>query len=493
MLFVCSIWGVFNTAVVYSQTSGGERPPTTTNQTQQNIEKGEPLKLHLYSSIFGKEKEIKTSSSDRGAVNRKIQEIFGRFFSIIFTLSGILMVVLLAVHGTRMIYSEFGGNVAAFTDAKGRVKSVAIGTAILLLSWVILNFIAPSLLKPRLFQTITGLQEVGQGNALYSNNLEIPDKENTVTFDRKSGKLTITRCPEIIDDNFKEQVNNIKKGLQFGTEKHPLQYAYQVLYKKRLDEVIYTYEKGGRSLIKCTKGKLAEDITLPNPEIIETVVVFPIVSIEVVEVGKVPGTEQSEPETNIVQKKLWRGLPWQARGLKVDLATLNAKKEEGIDIIKERLSGQIQVSLVNESGAAVIDVQHTFAGSSHNCEADSKPENGPGVRITFGQVSLPGIAEEDISDVLIIDEAQYALEVDLGTGFRTASQALGTGWNQSHKQNSEKTFCFSRNLKEIKITPQFSVSNRSNFYDGPSSCYSVGNTGSGQKREFSGPTKISCN
>ena len=163
LLFVCSICGFFDAQITDAQTNADERPPTTLDIAQQDITKGEPLTLHLYSTIFGVGKEVKSSGNDRDAVSRTIQGIFGRFFSIIFTLSGILMVVLLAIHGTRMIYAEFGGNVAVFSDARGRVKEAAIGTAILLLSWVILNFIAPSLLQPRLFQTIAGLQGSREG------------------------------------------------------------------------------------------------------------------------------------------------------------------------------------------------------------------------------------------------------------------------------------------------------------------------------------------
>ncbi len=286
-------------------------PPTTVNPAQQSIAGKEPLRLHLYSSIFGAGKEIKASNNDRESVSRTIQGIFGRFFSIIFTLSGILMVILLAVHGTRMIYAEFGGNVAVFSDAKGRVKSAAIGTAILLLSWVILNFIAPSLLRPRLFQTITGLQEVGQGSELYSNNLEIP--ENGIEFDKSSKKLTITRCPEIVDTNFRDQLNSIKKSLQHDTSPIPLQYSYQVLYTRAVSDRVYTYneenENEGAKVINCTPPNKPDESVIQLPDDVEIVVAFPAVSIGVEESEKVPNTDQTE--TKVVQKKFWHGLPWK--------------------------------------------------------------------------------------------------------------------------------------------------------------------------------------
>ena len=299
----------------------GERPPTTFNSAQHNILNKKPLTLHLYSTIFGVGKEIKTSSNDRESVSRTVQGIFARFFSIIFTLSGILMVTLLAVYGTRMIYAEFGGNVTAFSDAKGRVISAAMGTAILLLSWVILNFIAPSLLRPRLFQTITGLQEVGSGTNLLVTDLFIPDAKKNITY--KNGTITINACPEM-KDIFRQQVESLREQLQHDKKRIEPKYAYQVLYQNYTDEKIYIYNKGREDIpydqITTSGGNnLASSILASNipagqvkqcgrlpiqaegiPLSAGNIVVFPVVYIEV-------GEEGSPPQI----KKFWRGSPWR--------------------------------------------------------------------------------------------------------------------------------------------------------------------------------------
>ena len=180
----------------------GEQQPTTLNPKTGSVTKPKPQTLHLYSTIFGEEKQIVTSPGDREAVSRTVQGIFGRIFSVIFTVAGIIMVLMLAVHGTRMIYSEFNGNVSVFSDAKKQVIDIAKGAAILMLSWVILSFVDPNLLRPRLFQTITQLSEVGSGAHLYSNHIEIPDAKKSVQFTEGKNTLSITRCPQIVDDRF---------------------------------------------------------------------------------------------------------------------------------------------------------------------------------------------------------------------------------------------------------------------------------------------------
>lgn len=322
LLFVCSICGIFAGTGALAQTTGGEAPPTTTNPAQHDITGKGPLTLHLYSTIFGAGREIKASSNDRESVSRNIQGVFGRFFSIIFTLSGILMVILLAVHGTRMIYAEFGGNVAVFSDAKGRVKSAAIGTAILLLSWVILNFIAPSLLQPRLFRTITGLQEIGQGSELYTNNITIPgaDEKESKNITFKDGNLTIEVCPKI-DDNLKDQIDLIKGALQHGTSSDQLQKSYQVLYTTAENRsTVQRYDSDSTTPIKTfdivsNKEKeisvieCSPPINITLPDDVETLVVLPVVSIPVKESKKVPNTGKTE--TKVVHKKIWRGKPWR--------------------------------------------------------------------------------------------------------------------------------------------------------------------------------------
>ena len=310
LLFVCSICGLFGGVGVFAQDqqSSAETAPTT-----ENIRRGDPTILNLYSSIWGAER-INTTDASQEAVSGLIQKFFTRFFRVIFTVSGILMVVMLAVHGTQMIYAEFTGNVSGFSDAKKRVVAAAIGTIILLLSWIILDFIDPSLLRPQLFKTITQLREVGQGNNLVTANLSVPDK--AVNYDKETGLLTISACPDI-EDNFKGQVESVRQSLQQGpySTTVPLQYHYQILYsdfggevkvseegEDRAFDKIRDQSEGGDSLVgvrKCTSEPQTKiKATIKNSDIIA---VFPIVSIVVKKDEKDPG--------KVV--KFWRGKPWR--------------------------------------------------------------------------------------------------------------------------------------------------------------------------------------
>ena len=85
-------------------------------------------------------------------------KIFGSFFSILFSVAGVLMVVLFAVYGTQLIYSQAVGNIALFVNAKKHIIDITIGVCLLLFSWVILNFVNPDLLKPNILQELRGFK-----------------------------------------------------------------------------------------------------------------------------------------------------------------------------------------------------------------------------------------------------------------------------------------------------------------------------------------------
>ena len=319
LLFVCSICGLFGGVGVSAQASE-ETSPTT-----QSIRRGNPPVLHLYSSIWG-EDTIKTTGTNQEAVSGLIRSFFTRFLSIIFTISGILMVIMLAVHGTQMIYAEFTGNVPGFSNAKNRVKAAAIGTIILLLSWIILDFIDPDLLRPKLFTTITKLREIGASNNLISFDLVVPD--DAISYNEDTNKLTIRACPRLKEgSNFKAQVENIETSLQ-GTR----QFHYQILHSNLIDNEAFVYDPEGKEgersvlygsladksrdrnnfvgIIDCpdSSGNPPGEIEIENSD---NIVVFPIVSISVIEEVPKPNTDPPEKIKKKVVKKFWRGQPWK--------------------------------------------------------------------------------------------------------------------------------------------------------------------------------------
>ena len=125
-LSVCSFLLIFNFSAVWADSSDLLGANSTT--------------LNLYSDIFGEKKTISIDANDPGAVGEDVRGILSNLFSIIFTISGTLMVLLIAIHGMKMIYAELSGNIPGLMDAKERLKDIAIGTAILLLSWVVFKF-----------------------------------------------------------------------------------------------------------------------------------------------------------------------------------------------------------------------------------------------------------------------------------------------------------------------------------------------------------------
>ena len=330
--------------------AGPKTFPTTRSSASESIRKGDPATLHLYSSIWGAEK-ITTTTDNQEKVSGLIQRFFTRFFSVIFTVSGILMVVMLAVHGTQMIYAEFTGNVSGFSDAKKRVKAAAFGTVILLLSWIILDFIDPALLRPKLFETIIQLREIGQGNNLISYDLVVPDGAINPNKNKDTITLTIRACPKLKEgSNFKLQVESIKESLQQGnnSSKLPLEYHYQILHSNLIDNEAFVYDpkekesilysslagssqSGDRNnfvgVLDCKKGSV-EKVEIPSSD---NIIVFPIVSIK---------TQEGDGEPKKLAK-FWRGKPWSYKP-KVDADDCITLGKEVINLSKEMSTGPIQ-------------------------------------------------------------------------------------------------------------------------------------------------------
>ena len=141
------------------------------------------------------------------------ERMFGVFlsnlFSIIFAISGTLMVLLIAIHGMKMIYAELSGNIPGLVDARKHLTDIALGTVILLLSWVVLNFIDPDLLHPRFFTTITKLRTLHDSSgAALTSDIKIP--KDGITFDKDSGILTIKESP-IVKEGLKELAGSVAK------------------------------------------------------------------------------------------------------------------------------------------------------------------------------------------------------------------------------------------------------------------------------------------
>ena len=472
--------------------SAGEQQPTTLNPKTSSVTKPKPQTLHLYSTIFGEDKQIVTSSGDRGAVSRTVQGIFGRIFSVIFTVAGIIMVVMLAVHGTRMIYSEFNGNVPVFSDAKKQVVDIAKGAAILMLSWVILSFVDPNLLRPRLFQTITQLSEVGSGAELYSNQIEIP--EGGVDFNQSERTVTLARCPQIVDDRFRNQVEGeggIAESLR-GERKD----FYQILYSKFGEYGVHAYDeegigsgKVGVKYLACAGDTLVNDkgepieSTINLPPTTQIVVVFPVVSIVVEESKK----GQSTPDK--VMKKIWRGVPKKYDvSAGTVLTELADKKKEDIKLTQDHFSGNASVGFVAVDGTKVSElVFNSFGHIRNSCNNAGQVQSVGGVQISFGSF------QNSLSvDGLTLDHPQYVLKTKIrGSGYEQRDGSQFFEWNQDWHQDDTHTFCLDWSIAGFKVIPQFSTTNSSAAHNGVPVCYEFIKK-SGTKKIFEGVKVVDC-
>lgn len=333
--------------------------------------------LHLYTSVFGEDTSISLEDASVGVgqsvVGSRIQDIFNQLFTILFTISGTLMVVLIAVHGTKMIYAQAGGNVNAFGDEKKHLKDIAIGAGILLLSWVILNFVDPDLLRPKFFQSIIRLREVTDGGDVLTNDITVDG--NQVTFEEDTGTLRITACP-VIEKGFKKRLRDIRTSLigkPVGHEDSGIETAYMILYSTAVNRKVYFYDaetekswssndiKNAANIgteisvrhIVCDNQKLYKtgddaeagknsfnDIKLSDNHI-DTVALFPLVFVVETRESENPDDSSKTGEFEETLRS-WRGKPWR-HSPRLD------KKDALVSAAKEHIKPVVDIEAVYDS------------------------------------------------------------------------------------------------------------------------------------------------
>ena len=313
---------------------GGFNQSITTQPTSAAslvVSGGKVRTLSLYSELFEGSK-LTTSGGDPAAVGAQVQNIFARLFSVIFTIAGTLMVVLIAIHGTKMIYAEARGSVNSVLDERKKLNDIFLGVLILLTSWIILNFVDPDLLKPKFFDNILKLRSINSDNAIVTTDITIP--ENGVSFKKDVGELTISACP-VAGGEFDRQIQEISKSL--GGE---IEYAYMILYQIAGEEV-YFYnigdetgypasvvrdEKQGKSIdyIFCKDGKIYKKKKEGGLEMVDRVIkssdlkndklkvisVFPVVFVTKSTVGEY-SEDRTQEKTSKEPLRTWRGVPWK--------------------------------------------------------------------------------------------------------------------------------------------------------------------------------------
>ena len=114
--------------------------------------------LALATDILGENPGIKLGSI--GDSGTQIKTIFNYIITILFSLSGIAAVVMLVVQGTKLIYGQMVGSVAKKIEVMNKLRDLAIGLVLLLMSYLILKFINPDLLNPKLLSPITSAASI---------------------------------------------------------------------------------------------------------------------------------------------------------------------------------------------------------------------------------------------------------------------------------------------------------------------------------------------
>ena len=112
-----------------------------------NVSERDKKELGFVTEILGPARSIELHQEYAAEI---LKNTINTIIRIIFSIAGIAIVIMLTIHGTRLIYAHLGGRVGDIQDGKERIKNIAMGAVILLMSYLILNFVNPQLLNPSL-------------------------------------------------------------------------------------------------------------------------------------------------------------------------------------------------------------------------------------------------------------------------------------------------------------------------------------------------------
>ena len=119
----------------------------TQNNTDITVNLKEERGLGFVTDIFGAQKKVSLDPEKGGDL---LRTTLNTIIKIIFSVAGIILVIMLSVYGTQMIYAQMRGSVGDMVVKKSHIIDIMIGAGLLLLSYLILNFINPQLLSPSL-------------------------------------------------------------------------------------------------------------------------------------------------------------------------------------------------------------------------------------------------------------------------------------------------------------------------------------------------------
>ena len=115
--------------------------------------------LQLTTNLFG----IQGEGEERVIKLTEGSDVFGKvvnmFLRIIISIAGVIAVIMIAVQGTKMIYSKLHGSVDKLINSKERLVEITVGLILLLLSYLLLNFINQDLLDGNILKSLENVQQ----------------------------------------------------------------------------------------------------------------------------------------------------------------------------------------------------------------------------------------------------------------------------------------------------------------------------------------------
>ena len=264
---VCSVFFTCVFFPVFADSFSLSAFPTDTSYDAAHtlVSQGDTKTVHFYSNIFNEGKlELSDSEEGHSQVGETIQNIFKGLFQLLFAISGTAMVLFIAVHGVYLIYSKnVIGDYVKYGHSMSKLRGAAIGSALLLLSWVILHFVSPSLLNPVFFQHIKNIRNLNYSN-VYKDWIQVP---SGAVFNKQQGVITIPGCPVVNEEKLKAFL--VKEHGDTVTVPSNRTYSYLFLHKdaesgaeSECDGAVVTYPHIGLSnkIIIVPKVTVSSDL-----------------------------------------------------------------------------------------------------------------------------------------------------------------------------------------------------------------------------------------
>ena len=183
--------------------------------------------------VFGGPWVLKSETPAGDVLSRAINIII----KILFAVAGVTLVVMLTIYGTQLIYAQINGRVDGLVVKKGKIQDIAFGIVLLLLSYLLLSFVNPELLRPKL---------------LFSN-----DSDRRINF---SGSF----IPDLQFDECTLQGGKVAFGSLPPTFKHPKEERMVRVSEVKISRVLVSYQATDGTIKSKVSGVNTESVDLES-------------------------------------------------------------------------------------------------------------------------------------------------------------------------------------------------------------------------------------